>query len=607
MSRAIVCLVVLLLVPSGLASQQIQGGIVGGPATFATPPPPGPNGQPVRDTRPTTGNSRIRGRVVVADTGQPARRATVRINAPEMRDNRTTTTDVDGRYEFANLPAGRYSINANKNGFLTLSYGQTKPTSPPRTLTLADKQDADNINLLLVRGGAIAGRVLDDFGDPVSGATVMVLRSQFQSGQQRLIQLGFRGTTNDLGEYRVFGLNPGAYYILATPPTPPPQIMVNGAPAASDDRNGFAPVYYPGTADANGATRVNLTAGQTASEINFSLVGTRLAHVSGFALDSQGRPMTAGNVLATLRGKVQGLPSQNGQLKDDGSFVIPNLPPGEYLLRANPRTAPPPPPPAATLTNEARNALVAAANRPPPPAVGVVTVTGDDVSGVRLAPVVPVTIRGRITFSDATALASVKPSSVRIISEILNPDDGPSGPPAAPPVVRDDFSFELAVQPGLVLLRPVVAPAAPGSQTQWVLRSLRVNGIDRIDAGIEIRPDENVGDVELELTGHVSELSGNVVTSQREPAANHLVLVFAQDRRLWTAPVSRSTMIRSDPTGHFVWRNVRPGRYYGVAVAEVDNMSWTDPEFLQALSARATMFTVTEGEKKTLDLQVVDQ
>src|SRR4051794_6316002 len=76
---------------------------------------------------PATGTSRIRGRVLAADTGQAIRRAVVRINAPELREMRTTSTDPEGRYEFRDLPAGRFSVSASKGAFVTLNYGQTRP------------------------------------------------------------------------------------------------------------------------------------------------------------------------------------------------------------------------------------------------------------------------------------------------------------------------------------------------------------------------------------------------------------------------------------------------------------------------------------------------
>src|SRR3989442_15815706 len=112
MSRVLACLVALFLVPSSTSAQGVVGrfinGVVVGP----------PNGQPPRDVRPVTGRSTLRGRIVAADGGQPMRRVIVRVTAPELRGARTVLTDVDGRYEFRELPAGRYSISASKPPFV---------------------------------------------------------------------------------------------------------------------------------------------------------------------------------------------------------------------------------------------------------------------------------------------------------------------------------------------------------------------------------------------------------------------------------------------------------------------------------------------------------
>src|SRR4249920_2085652 len=82
-------------------------------------------GQPARDTAqpPKTGTSRIRGRAVATDSGQPLRRATIRLTSPELREVRSTSTDGEGRYEFRDLPAARYTLSAMKNGYVTMSYG----------------------------------------------------------------------------------------------------------------------------------------------------------------------------------------------------------------------------------------------------------------------------------------------------------------------------------------------------------------------------------------------------------------------------------------------------------------------------------------------------
>src|SRR5437870_1777731 len=73
-------------------------------------------GMPLRDTRPATGTSVIRGRIIDAPNGTPLRKAQVRIMAPEIREMRTASTDTEGRYEFKDLPAGRFNISASKTG-----------------------------------------------------------------------------------------------------------------------------------------------------------------------------------------------------------------------------------------------------------------------------------------------------------------------------------------------------------------------------------------------------------------------------------------------------------------------------------------------------------
>ena len=89
-----------------------------------------------------------------------------------------------------------------------------------------------------------------------------VLQSQFQQGRLRLIAAGARADTNDLGEYRIFGLPPGSYYVSATlPPNPPP--VENGVQLLGEDSGGLAPIFYPGTSDLRTAAKVNLTAGES--------------------------------------------------------------------------------------------------------------------------------------------------------------------------------------------------------------------------------------------------------------------------------------------------------------------------------------------------------
>src|SRR5207237_10715078 len=158
----------------------------------------------------------ITGRVIAADSGNPIRRAQIRLTAPEIRVNRTSNTDNDGKYEFADLPAGRYRLPVSKAGYVTLEYGQARPFEAGKPLDLADATRLDKTDFSLPRGSVITGRLTDEFGDPIADATVQAMRYQFTNGQRQLVVAGRQATSDDIGQYRIFGLMPGDYVVRAS-------------------------------------------------------------------------------------------------------------------------------------------------------------------------------------------------------------------------------------------------------------------------------------------------------------------------------------------------------------------------------------------------------
>src|SRR6185369_4360419 len=160
---------------------------------------------PPRDIVQRTGTSAIRGRVVSSDAGTPIRRAAVRLTSPEVQGARTTSTDPEGRFEFAQLAAGRYTVTVSKAAYVSWSYGQTRPSGPGKSIVLGENQLADGITIPLPRGAVITGRVIDEFGEPVANASVTSMRQTYSEGRRRLNQAG-QTQTNDIGEYRLFGL-----------------------------------------------------------------------------------------------------------------------------------------------------------------------------------------------------------------------------------------------------------------------------------------------------------------------------------------------------------------------------------------------------------------
>ena len=137
------------------------------------------------------------------------------VSGPEIA-SKAAMTDGEGRYEFGDLPAGRFTLTTMKSGYVTVQYGQTRPFESGKPIELAEAQLFDKAEIAMPRGSVITGRVLDEFGDPVADADVSALRSVWSNGRRRLQPTGRVAQTNDLGQFRLYGLPPGDYYVSAT-------------------------------------------------------------------------------------------------------------------------------------------------------------------------------------------------------------------------------------------------------------------------------------------------------------------------------------------------------------------------------------------------------
>jgi len=567
MTRLFLWVVGLVLVPT-LGFGQV--------VTFRTDVQPGiqgvaPPGMPPRDpTQPAkTGTATLRGHVVAADTGQPLRKAQVRIMAPELRENRSTSTDADGKYEFKEVVAGRYNVSASKGSYVQLQYGQQRPFEPGKPLEILDGQVVEKVDFSLPRGGIVTGRVIDEFGDPLPDAMVSMQRYQNMGGQRRLMNAGRTAMSNDVGEFRLFAIPPGQYYLSAT------LRSMNGPMADSDDRSGYAATYFPGTTNIAEAQKVTVGLGQIVSDLNMSLLPAKLSRISGTAVDSQGRPML-GMVMPVPRGDTMmmmfGPPAQ---IKPDGSFSIGGVAPGRYMLQVMGMGGP--------MTDSEV-------------AYAEVTVSGDDITGLRLVGSRRSVVTGRVLV-DPAAAQTLRPASLRLGLQPVQFDMVMMGgtPPA---VVNDDLTFEIKAAP--CAFRIMLFGQTPG----WSIRSVRHRGLDVTDAGIEFRPNEDVAEVEVELTNNVTDVSGLVTNAKGEALKDYSVVVFPQDREKWTPNSRYLKTARPDQQGRFKVTGLPPGEYRVIALDYVDQNEWNTPEYLDGLRSKATAFSVNEGETKSVGLRI---
>jgi len=574
------------IVPEGGGGGQMRlPGLMGGPRQFKT------------------GTGRIRGRVLATDGAGPIRRAQVRISGSDVAP-KAALTDAEGRFEFRELPAGRFTLLASKSGFVSVQYGQTRPFESGKPIELADKQGLDNADISMPRGSVISGRIVDEFGDPIPDAAVTASRQTWQNGRRRLVPAPGRVVqSNDLGQFRIYGLPPGDYYVSATlrggtMDLMDMELMVGASftaasPSASAPKSGYASTYYPGTPNVTEAQRITLAPGQENSGADFALVPVRLAKVTGIVIGSDGKPLEGAAVSAIPAGRdfVGMFGQSTGRSGKDGSFTIPSVPPGDYTLQARSVQV--------ITSTQGDNVMMFRAT-----SVGgggdaesgstPLAVAGEDVSGIVLAMTKGGTATGRLVF-DGSSPQSM--TSIRLTSMAVD-SDGPSLAGAAS--AKEDGSFELKGLTGARLIR--IGNAPPG----YMLKSVKLNGTDITDTGTEFKPGETTSGLEVELSSKSTSVTGAATANDGSVLKDYTVVIFSEVPEHWRLPMTRwVTGTRPDQDGRFKVQNLPAGTYLAAAVDYVPQGEWGDPELLDRLKSKAKRFTLGDGATETLDLKLV--
>jgi protocatechuate 3,4-dioxygenase beta subunit len=516
----------------------------------------------------------LRGVVVAADSGTALRRARVTLNAPGLRETRAVTTDLQGRWEFKNLPAGRFTVAASKPQYVTLEYGQRIPTEVGRPIELSAGQVIERIEFRLPRGSVIAGRIVDDLGEPAASIRLQAFRLQYVNGQRRLGPMGGFAVTDDLGQYRLAGLPPGTYYVGSA-------ATIWGGGAPEDVGISFGDTYYPGTLSPNEARAVTVRLGQERLNVDFGLQTVRLASLSGVVIDSEGRPV-ANSSLTLMQQRqsatVMTIVSTSGVATTaaDGRFTVPNVAPGEYSL---------------TSLGTAPRYDVAAERG----SVSV-TVTGEDVDGLVIALHKGSRVTGQIEFEGETRPALTP--AIRIYASEPGGGSGMNLPGTS--TINDDWSFEIVgVSPGKRLFRMTGLPAT------HALKSVFVGDEDVIDTVTPIDGKAPITGVRLVITSRVTAITGGVTDAEGRPVQDYAVVAFASDRARWGPGTRYIATARPDQYGHFTVTGLPPGDYLVAALPYLERGDSEDPEFLSRLEAKATAISLAEGEQKAVDLKVL--
>jgi len=535
-----------------------------------------------RDPRPQParpGTAVIKGRVIDAVTGQPIPRAVV---IAQLRGgNASAVTDVDGTFQLVELPAGEYTITAQKVLYQQGAYGSKGPRGRAQPVKVADGQIVENLDIRLMRNGVIAGRVVDGHGEPVPGARIEALRYRYMSGARRLQATGTSQSTDDLGGYRIYNLPPGDYYVRAKAPR---------TTFGADLSVAYAATFFPSTANAAEAQRVTVSAGQDAVAIDIIAIAARAANLRGIALDARNQPFAGASLYLVQRTRVEMTSRMSGQVSPDGRFTIYEVGPGDYVLEVRHSSG---------FSSTGEDKEVAWTH---------VTVDGRDIDGLVLAAQPPGRISGRLIFEDGVP----PPDAAKRYDVYTEPADertpGLNRPTQSN--TRQDLTFDIGGLwgPQYVMFR-TFGFGGPSSSQPWVLKAMRHGGRDVTGLPLEVESGKIVKDVEVVLTTRISKITGSVTDRQGNAADEASILIFSEDRARWR---DRPFLILAilDRKGRFDSAAIPPHDYVAIALArfegELAEGAWHDPEFLESLRRHATRVSLTHGETREVTLRIVE-
>jgi len=252
----------------------------------------------------------VQGVAVNSATHKPVAGATVQLIGPVDEDEHEiyrTSTDAAGRFHFERVAPGRYHAIAEAQGFTRMLVARAPSVG-------VEAAGAPEVSIPMVPASVISGRISDQDGDALRYVSVEALHYVYRGGK-KVLDSAVSARTNDRGEYRIFGLPPGRYYVRST--------------SRARGTTAFSPQFFPGARDISQATQLEAAPGAELRSIDIVMRPDSLHSISGRVVDAQtGQAVPEMYVIARLNGDSYA----NGAAQMTDSFTIADLLPGKYVV-----------------------------------------------------------------------------------------------------------------------------------------------------------------------------------------------------------------------------------------------------------------------------------
>ncbi|MBK9167042.1 MAG: carboxypeptidase regulatory-like domain-containing protein [Bryobacterales bacterium] len=513
----------------------------------------------------------VTGRVSDAITGEPVKRANVsamRMNAPGQPA--VAATGDDGVYVIKDLEPGTYQVFAHRQGYVRQPYGSRKPgVFPGGRLELKPGHQATEIDIRVTPHGVISGRVTDQDGEPVANARVMPMRMATTQGVKRLMPSG-NAMTNDLGEYRIFGIAPGSYRVRASPM--PGMMGFGGAAPASDSDEMNVSTFYPSSLDAAGAVSLSLTPGAELTNVDIRMERRKTVRVRGRITNPparQGRMMVAMFPDDPMESMDRFFASVDAR----GRFEVKGLQPGVYRLNAQ--------------TAQGGTRLFAEIP---------VSVGSSDVEDVELTLGTGLTVAGTVRIegeSDADV------TGIRVALQGRTGGFSMAGPgmPSNPGMVAEDGTFTYTgLTPSVYTVQASIP--FPGHY----LKSVRAGSRDLSDFKLDLTSG-SAPELEVVVSAKAAAVSGAVVGKDLNPLEGAIVVLLPDEARKDNYRLYQATGTQKG--GVFDFAGIPPGEYYLLAFEELDSGVHTDYAAMRPYLTKAEKLTLRESSAETRKLDAL--